>query len=178
MRRLILLVVLVLFGTVAYSQIQRGNRPGLRLDPSPGFITINELNAGFGLSGKSTPYSGHFFGFTTINGYQVNDIFLVGGGTGLLFYNDGLLIPLFIDMRARLITDKIAPYLEGAGGVLLNPSELDKGTRMFINPSAGARLTLNRSLGVTASAGLLMQMGSGIGRASFVTLKAGVVYKF
>ena len=171
-------MVLVLFGTVAYSQIQRGNRPGLRLDPSPGFITLNELNAGFGLSGTSTPYSGHFFGFTTVNGYQVNDIFMVGGGTGLLFYNDGLLIPLFIDVRARISTDKIAPYLEGAGGLLLNPSELDKGTRMYINPAAGVRFTMSRSLGITASAGLLMQMGSGIGRASFVTLKAGMVYKF
>jgi hypothetical protein len=178
MKRIILLIVLVSIGTAAHSQLIRPNRPSLTIDASPGFITINEVNAGFGISGTTVPYSQSFFGVTSVNGYQVNDVFMVGGGTGLLFFNDGLLIPLYVDMRVRIKVDDLTPFLSGSGGLLLNPSDFDSGSRMFINPAAGARLSMSRKLGLSASAGLWMQMGSGIGRASFVNLKVGMVYKF
>ena len=178
MKKLILLIGLLSFWTAAYSQLIRPNRPSLTIDPSPGFITINEINAGFGLSGTSVEYAKSFYGFTSVNGYQVNEVFMVGGGTGLLFFNDGLLIPLYVDMRVRIKVDDLTPFLSGSGGLLLNPSDFDSGSRMFINPSAGVRLSMSRNLGLSASAGLWMQMGSGIGRASFVNLKVGMVYKF
>ncbi|MFN2314909.1 MAG: hypothetical protein ABR531_10660, partial [Bacteroidales bacterium] len=159
-------------------QLIRPNRPSLILDPSPGFITINEISIGYGLSGTETPYSKSFFGITSVNGYQANEYFMLGAGTGLLMFNDGLMIPLFVDMRLRIDIDDITPYLSGAGGLLLNPSDFDAGTRMFINPSAGARLTLSRSFALSLSGGLWMQMGSNIGRASFINIKSGAVYKF
>lgn len=178
MKKFILVIILASLSSAAFSQLIRPNRPSLILDPTPGFITINEINAGFGLSGTTTPYSKSFFGVTSINGFQANEYFMAGAGTGLLFFNDGLMIPLFVDLRIRIDIDDITPFLSGAGGLLLNPTNLDSGTRMFINPSAGARLTLNRNLGITASAGLWMQMGSNIGRASFINIRTGIVYKF
>lgn len=178
MKKFILVLILASVSSAAFSQLIRPNRPSLILDPSPGFITINEISFGYGLSGTTTPYSKSFFGITSVNGYQANEYFMVGAGTGFLMFNDGLMIPLFVDLRLRLNIDDITPYLSGVGGLLLNPTDFDRGTRMFINPSAGARLTLSRSLAISLSGGLWIQMGSGIGRASFINIRSGVVYKF
>jgi len=172
-------ILALLISIGAFSQgLIRPNRPTVTLDASTGFITINELNAGFGLGGVTTPYSKSFFGFTTVNGYQVNETFLAGAGTGILLYNDGPMIPLFLEFRLRILIDKYTPYLSGAGGLLLNPRDFNGGTRMFLTPSAGVRYTMNRNLGFTLSAGLQIQIGSNAGRSGFLNIKTGVVYKF
>lgn len=175
----ILLVTIILFTTLAtFGQLVRPNRPGKSLDGGPGYITINEFTAGYGLAGQTTPYSKHYFGFTTLHAYQANETFLVGAGTGLLFYDDGLLVPLYVDLRVRLMQGYIDPYLSGSGGMLLNPSDFNAGTRMFINPAAGIMYSISRNMAANLSAGLLIQMAPNISRASFVNSKLGVTYKF
>ena len=77
------------------------NRPGTLLNNNPGLITINELHFGIGLGITNVPYSKSFFGFTTINGYQINKNFVAAAGTGLSFYNGGMLVPLFLDFRRQ-----------------------------------------------------------------------------
>lgn len=178
-RTITLFALFFIAGSIVFSQgLRRPNRPTVNINPSPGFITINEIIAAYGLAGSSTPYAKNFFGITSLNGYQVNETFMVGAGTGLLFYNDGLLIPLYVDMRIRIMLNDFTPYLSGAGGLLLNPADFDSGSRMFINPSAGVRYTVNRNLGITLGAGLWIQMAPNIGRASFINARSGVVYKF
>ncbi|MFO7852387.1 MAG: hypothetical protein ACQERS_03875 [Bacteroidota bacterium] len=175
----IILISIVLFTTLtSFGQLIRPNRPYLTFNAEPGYVTVNEFTAGYGLAGQTVPYSKHYFGFTTVHGYQANETFMIGGGTGLLFYNDGLLIPLYIDMRVRVNQGLLVPYLSGAGGLLLNPSDFDAGTRMFINPAAGILYPITRKLAADISAGFLMQMAPNIGRASFVNAKIGVTYKF
>lgn len=178
MKRLVILSFLLLMAAGASAQLVRGNRPYSSLNSSPGFITINEFTYGYGLGGHTTPYSNSYFGFTSVNGYQVNEMFMVGGGTGLLFYKDGLMIPLYVNMRLRFPINEFSPYISGSGGMLLNPSDIDGGTRMYINPAAGVRYSMSRNLGITISAGLWIQMGANIGRASFINAKTGIVYKF
>ncbi|MEA1887138.1 MAG: hypothetical protein U9N72_08020 [Bacteroidota bacterium] len=175
----IILISIVLFTTLSsFGQLVRPNRPFITLDEGRGYITVNEFTAGYGLAGQTTPYSKHYFGFTTMHGYQANETFMIGAGTGLLFYNDGLLIPLYIDMRVRMPQGLLIPYISGAGGMLLNPSDFDAGTRMFINPAAGILYPITRHLAADISAGFLMQMAPNIGRASFVNAKIGITYKF
>lgn len=175
----ILLISIILFTTLAsFGQLVRPNRPGLKLDGSKGYITINEFAGGYGLSGQTVPYSKHYFGFTTLHAYQANETFLVGAGTGILFYNDGILIPLYIDLRIRLIQNFLFPYLSGSAGMLLNPSDFDPGSRLFINPAAGVMYTVHRNLALNANAGLKIQMAANDGRASFLSSKFGVTYKF
>ena len=174
----LIFTLFLLLASSAFSQLARPNRPTLSLNADKGFITINEFNAGYGLGSRTIPYSKKFFGFTSVNGYQVDEQFMVGAGTGVLIYEDGALVPLFIDMRIRILTDQIAPYISGAGGLLLNVKDFNAGTMMFINPSAGVRYTLNRNFGVTLSAGLWMQMDPSIGRSSFINVRMGGVYKF
>ena len=179
MKRVVIFIFLAcIFSVSLFSQgLIRPNRPNRNIDPSPGFITINEINVGYGLAGSTQPYSSGFYGFSTLNAYQVNEMFLVGGGTGLLFFKEGLLVPLYVDMRLRIRISRFTPFASGAGGLLLNPSDFDKGTRMFINPTAGVRYTMNRNLGFTLGGGLWIQMGPNIGRSSFINARIGVVYK-
>jgi hypothetical protein len=152
------------------------NMPFSTLNSTPGFITINEVTYGLGLSGITAPFSKHFFGFTTVDGYQVNKNFIFAAGTGLCFYENGMLIPLFLDFRFAFYINRLTPYLFGDGGLLLNPSNFNN-SKLFINPGLGARYTLSRDIGLDLGAGVLSQV-DGTVRESFLNLKLGVVYKF
>jgi len=178
MKKLIILSIFGLLTLSASGQVMRGNRPYTSLSPREGYIMINEFNYGIGLGGSETPFSKRFVGITSLHGFQINETFMMGIGTGALLYNDGLLIPLFGDIRVRFPINAITPYASGEGGLLLNPSDFNSGLRMFINPSAGIRYAIDNKLALSFSSGLWMQMGSGISRASFVNIKVGVVYLF
>ena len=178
MKKVLLLLVFAGFAAGASAQLVQPNRPKLTLDGKKGYITINELAFGYGLGGHTTPYSKSYFGFTTMHAFQSNEMFMVGAGTGVLSYRDGIMIPLYLDMRMRLMQNTFAPYLSGAAGLLINPSDFNGGTRMFIQPSAGGMYSFSRNFAANFSVGLKIQMGVNISRASFVTGKAGVIYKF
>jgi hypothetical protein len=175
MNRTLLLILIILFGA-SYSSAQNivtPNKPVPLFNAEPGYITINELTGAFGLGIVNAPYAKHFFGFTTIHGYQVNESFVVAGGTGFSAYNGGILIPLFMDFRYRFLINTFTPYVVGDGGVLFNPSG---GTKLFINPAAGVRYTLNRKIGFNFSTGLFVQKGVGV-RDSYINFKLGVTFK-
>lgn len=151
------------------------NRPGTKLSTDKGFITINELHFGFGLGVTSIPYSKSFFGFTTVNGYQFNKSIVAAAGTGLSFYNGGLLVPLFLDFRYRFNINQFTPYLIADGGFLLNFSDFGS-TKIFINPGAGIRYAFSSNLAANLSTGLLIQYGGY--RDALINFKTGITYKF
>ena len=141
-------------------------------------ISINELNFGAGMQSQEIPYSKYFFGATTLLGYRFNETFVAGAGTGLLFYNDGLLIPVSAGIRIHFAEDVVIPYISASGGILLNPSDLDGGIRTFINPFAGLIYPTRRKLSISAGAGMFIQMAPNTNKASFINLKGGITYKF
>ena len=146
------------------------------LSSEPGFISINELTLGIGLGQTVLPYSRSFIGFTTVNGYQINKNFVAALGTGLYFYNGGLLVPLFLDLRYRINISRITPYVFTDGGLLLNFS--DKNTRKpFVNPGIGIEYSFSRKFAVNLGSGLMIQW-SALYRDSFINFKTGVTYKF
>jgi opacity protein-like surface antigen len=175
MNRTLLLILIILLGA-SYSSAQTmvaPNKPIPLFNAESGYITINELTGGFGLGIVDAPYSKHFFGFTTIHGYQINESFVVAGGTGFSAYNGGSLIPLFMDFRYRFLISTFTPYIIGDGGLLFNPSG---GTKLFINPAAGVRYTINRKIALNLSTGLFVQKGVGV-RDSYINFKLGVTFK-
>ena len=147
------------------------NRPYSNLSSGAGYIMNNELTAGIGLFDVSVPYSKSFLGFNTIHGYQVNRYFVFSGGTGVLFYNGGTLVPLFMDVKYRLRIRLLTTYLYGDGGFLLNP---DGGSKLYINPGAGVRYAVSDELGLTLSAGFWVQMGET--KDSFINVKLGMAF--
>ncbi len=139
---------------------------------TPGYITINEFTGSVGLGSKDPQYSDYFFGVTTLHGYQLNKHFLAAGGTGVLFYDKGVLIPLIIDLRYSFNGSKFIPYFYGDGGVLLNSKQVIK---LFVNPGIGIKYFLTNHLVLTVGAGMWVQ--ADIRRDSFLNFKLGIAYK-
>jgi len=177
------ILILLLLLTVSTSSAQPYKRPGT-INLNSGYANVNELTAGYGLRVTSEDYSKYFVGFTTTHGYQLN-LFglnvknnLFGGlGTGVLFYNGGLLIPLYGDIRLTWNRKKLTPFIFGRSGLLINPDDLDLGTRQFINLGAGIRLKLDEQFTASFSPGILIQMGNLVPRDAFVDLKVGLAFK-
>ena len=178
MRTAISFIVIIFFATFTATAQYKvvPNMPFSTLNTDPGYILINEITGGFGLGKTSTPYSKYFFGFTSISGYQVNKNFIFGAGTGLYFYESGLLVPLFLDFRFSFHINHVTPYIFGDGGLLLNISNFN-GTKLFINPGVGAIYTLSKKVALNLGAGILSQAVGAV-RDSFINLKLGVIYKF
>jgi hypothetical protein len=176
MKRTLFIIIIVIGCSAAMSQGRvMPNRAYSILNSSPGYITINEIQAGLGLGNTSTDFSKSMFGFTTIHGYQMNKSFLVAGGTGAHFYNGGTLIPLFMDFRYNFIISSFTPYAYSDGGVLMNSADIVNGSKIFINAGGGVRYSFNRQLAATMSAGYWVQ--NGISRDSFIVVKAGITFK-
>jgi hypothetical protein len=176
MKKILILMIFVACTSALMAQGRvMPNRAYSILNSSPGYITINELQAGLGLGNTSTDFSKSMFGFTTIHGYQMNKNFLAGGGTGALFYNGGMLVPLIMDFRYNIKISVFTPYVYADGGVLLNFSDLAENSKIFINGGAGARYSFSRQLAATLSAGYWVQ--NGLSRDSFVIVKAGITFK-
>ena len=172
---------MLLLLTVSTSSAQPYKRPGT-INLNSGYANVNELTAGYGLRVTSEDYSKYFVGFTTTHGYQLN-LFglnvknnLFGGlGTGVLFYNGGLLIPLYGDIRLTWNRKKLTPFIFGRSGLLINPDDLDLGTRQFLN-LGGIRLNSMNSLPLPFKPWLI-QMGNLVPRDAFVDLKVGLAFK-
>ena len=155
-RIIILLIATIVLATFKGSakNLERGYR---------GFVDIN-AEAYFK---KKFLYGSHdivhsVIGFTTTHGYQFNNHFFVGGGTGLVAstfnydsfgLNIGLPIyaigrfdwniskvPLFADLKigSFLIPDYYSPFM----------------STLYINPSIGYRCPLNRKIAMNIGAGI------------------------
>ena len=130
------------------------------------------------MQSQEIPYSKYFFGAKTLLGYRFNETFIAGAGTGMLLYNDGLLIPISADVRVNFTEDVVIPYLSFSGGILLNPSDLAGGIRTFINPFAGLIFPTRRKISINAGAGTFIQMAPNTNTVTFINLKGGITYKF
>jgi len=174
------IISLILITTVCSSaQLFKHRRPSRSTYGKRGYIvSINEVSFGAGMVSPEMPYSKSYFGLTTLLGYQANQTVMMGAGTGLFLYNDGFLIPVYADIRFNLMQDNIIPYLSGSAGILMNPSDLDSGIRTFINPSAGLIYPTRKKISINTSVGAFIQMTKNTSRATFVNLKAGIMYKF
>ena len=146
------------------------------LSGEPGYVTINELSTGFGLGKTVVDYSKFFFGFTTIHGYQINKSFTTSGGTGLLFYNGGALLPLFIDIRFRFDLRPVTPYLWNQEGMLVNFSD-SQDSKIFAALGGGGQYAFSKNLAANLGIGAMIQSSFGI-RDSYFVLKGGVTYVF
>jgi hypothetical protein len=147
-----------------------------RLDTKKGYITINDLSYGIGLSKTNVPYSDSYFGFTTIQGYQINKSYVFGAGTGFLVYNAGKAAPLFLDFQYRFTTNRsYTAYASADGGLLFKFGGDEKSADLFVNPAIGVRRDFSRDAGADFSIGMMIQQGST--RNSFINIKLGVTIK-
>ena len=161
----------------------QGRRRPMTINPGSGYGNFNEIACGYGLRGTTLSNSNYYYGFTTTHGYQLNiyglnvNRNLFGGlGSGVLFYEEGLHVPLYTDIRFTWNTGKVSPFVSGDGGFLFNFDDVNKKTMMFINGGAGIKLIINSNFSATFGTGLRVQMALG-GRRSFINAKIGLGFK-
>ena len=174
-----LLLIIFSFTTFAGAQPQElgPQIPPSVLNPYKGYANITELTYGIGLLETDSPYAKYLAGLTTVNGYQINRFFITGAGIGLMFYNDGFLVPLYLGGRFSYpaINTKISWYVNADAGTLLNFEDFNNGTRLFINPLIGVRYTMKSTIAANFGIGIFTQMGPGVNRDSFLNFKLGVI---
>lgn len=188
MKRIYLtLAVIILACVVSYGQIKRnkykpsrGRRPSPNMNrnqAAPGFVSINEGTYGLGVGGIEVPYSNYLAGFTSVNGYNINSMFMFGIGTGFLMYNEGFLVPLFGDFRITAdIPQKVKPYFYFDGGWLLDFEDIANNTKVFMNPGIGVKYPFSSVLSANLAAGFFSQHGPNR-RDSFIKFNVGVTFK-
>jgi hypothetical protein len=175
--KLTLLFLAIATGMMAQQTEKIAHDPAVNYDWREGFVNITELNAGLGLGTTSVPYSGSYFGFTTVNGYQFTRNIKAGIGLGVQIHNGGTLFPVYVDGRYSFSSRKYVPFLGAAAGWAVSISSLREETRMFMNPMAGIKYVAWPRIGVTFAAGFMMQSGGSEGRSSFINFKLGIEFK-
>ena len=143
-----------------------------------GYYNLTELQYGFGLGIIDVPYSHHYGGISTINGYLFGNGLALGVGVGYNYYNDGYAVPLYADVRYFMGKQRVKFFLAVPGGFLMNFDNFKDYSRVFGNPSAGMIIPLTKSLHLSFSAGLLTQytITKPHYRDSFVNMRLGLLF--
>lgn len=142
-----------------------------------GYTNISELTMGVGLKIVSVPYSTNLFGASMVNGYHFTPFFMAGIGIGVQAYKGGALAPVYLDARYYIRLKCLNPFVMMDAGGLFKVSGEEAKTGTFIFPGVGVRLPLDKSLSLTAAAGIHSQWINVDGyRDSFLSLKLGLVF--
>lgn len=158
-------------------------------------VNLTNIGYGYGLGATPTvpvPFSDNFINITNITGYKfslsqrykdryglkLRNCVFTGLGVGFANYNGGSLVPFFLDVRYWLNYNVVSPYIYGDGGLLLNFSDLNGGTRMFLNPGFGFSFALTEKLVFKTETGLFIQMGNSKPRDAFLNFNLGLAFKF
>lgn len=183
MKQMLLIIAISVFRFSAFAQ-KREQQSTVTFNPNSGYINTTEIMPAIGLSNTYAPYSKHFIGIVNISGYQISfknstisRKLNLGIGTGVLFYNGGALLPLFLDIRFFMNERTITPFVFASGGGLIHFKDFDAQSRLFINPGIGARYAISETVALDAGTGVFVQTGDP-GRDTFINFRLGISFKF
>jgi len=150
---------------------------------SGGYFNLTEVNYGYGLKRRDVPFSHHFVGLTTVNGWRFGNGLAVGAGVGFLSYNEGWLLPLYADGRYYIGSQKNKFFVMLSSGFLLNFKDFPEETNFFANPGGGITIPLAKSTQLSFAVGFWSQFdkdaisdrNAGY-RDSFINMKLGLVF--
>jgi len=163
----------LLFLLVTVTANSQQSRQFNKYEDVSGYINITEVGGGMALGTSAVKYSNNFVGITTMNGYVIDHHFLTGLGLGAHVYGDGVLVPVYLDIRYTFNNRKFTPFLYGDGGILLDPGDI-MATGLFINPGIGVKRKLSYKTALSVSGGFYLQQFDI--RASFVNVKVGLYF--
>ena len=152
-----------------------GLRDSLRQEDVSGWFNNTELNGGLGLYQTDAPNANYFYGVTTVNGYVINKHFLTGIGTGLNHYDEGWLVPLYLDFRYTFPRGRYTPYVFADGGFQFDIQHFKVPNSVFMNPGVGVYKIITNRLAINMGAGLFVQQYDF--RSAFINLKVGLYFK-
>ena len=143
-----------------------------------GYYNLTEVQYGFGLGEIDPPYSHHYVGISTINGFRFGNGLALGIGVGYNKYNGGYTVPLFGDIRYFMGHQRVKFFAAVPGGFLVNFADFRDYSRVFGNPSLGLIVPLAKDLHLSFSAGLMTQyvISTPHRRDSFINMKLGILF--
>jgi hypothetical protein len=149
-----------------------------------GYYNLTELQYGFGLAEIEPPYSNHYLGITTVNGWMFGNGLALGVGVGYQQYNGGYGVPLYGDIRWFLGQQRVKFFVAGSGGMLMNFDDFSEYSALFVNPAAGIIVPLSKSTHLSFSVGLIAQYTNHYFddpqvagyRDSFINMKLGLLF--
>jgi len=141
-----------------------------------GFVNILEIGGGFGLGDTEPDYSRSLVSLNNVFGYNINKHWTTGIGTGVNFYNGGVLVPLYADIRYKFNAKKVTPFIFADAGLLMKFDDFLQSS-LFINPQIGLMKRLNDKVSFHIATGVLVQQAPGEGRNTFINLKGGVSFR-
>ncbi len=123
MRKIIILLIATLLSAGAYAtDTSSDNTPLTKKEQRrtlrgyKGFVELGSIMDHATVFGWEDQ-RGHHFDLLTSHGYQFNNFFYLGGGTGVLAYPQyGVLMPLFGNIRINVLNNRISPVIDLKGG--------------------------------------------------------------
>lgn len=145
---------------------------------SGGYYNLTEVQYGFGLGLIDVPFSHHYAGISTVNGYRFGGGLALGVGVGYNRYNDGYAVPLYADVRYFMGKQRIKFFVAVPGGFFVNFDNFEDYSRVFGNPSLGLIVPIAKSLHLSFSAGLLTQytISKPHNRDSYANMRLGILF--
>jgi hypothetical protein len=173
------LILTVLCTCLSYGQYSNKQiNPTYRYVAAPGFTNITELTGAYGLKDSATTVtSEYYYGITNIFGYQINRNFFGGIGIGCFLYENGPLIPVFLEYKYSAYLKKFTPYIYADGGGGLAPKNFSEESKIFINPGIGISLPFSTRLEGNLSVGLMIQSRSSYTRIGYINIRLGISYR-
>ena len=142
-----------------------------------GLFTLTEFNSALGLSKINVSESNYYAGITEVVGSQIKKDLWTGVGSGILFYNGGTLLPIYLDTKYYLGQKELPSFLTLSIGSLIRLSGVASTPRLFINPGYGLKFKLSQNTALLTSMGILSQWEFNIKRRdSFINFKIGVAF--
>jgi hypothetical protein len=141
-----------------------------------GFENITSFSGGIGLKITDAPLAGRFLAVDNIFGYNINRNWLVGPGIGVNFYNEGIMMPLYLDVRYYLNDKQTSPFFAADGGLVFHFSNFGN-SGAFINPQFGLRRKLSNKYAFHFTTGIWTQFAPESQRHSFVSIKGGFSFR-
>ena len=142
------------------------------------FFTLTEFNSALGLVSIKYPESNYYVGISEVVGYKIKNNLWTGVGSGVLFYNGGTLLPLYLDTKYFLGQKDLRSFFNFNIGSLFRLSGVEVTPRVFINPGYGLKFKLSDNTALLTSVGILTQweIQDTKHRDSFINFKIGVAF--
>lgn len=166
-----------LFSSASGQQYGKVTNPSYRFESVPGFVNISEINTAIGLRDSMVSNSQYYYGITNVFGYQINRNFSGGIGIGYLKYDARQLIPFYLEYKFNFYLKSVTPYLYADGGILQDPFDFFKESKLFMNPGFGISRYISSRFEFNISAGLMVQTRTSLMRVGYVNFRLGIIYR-
>lgn len=175
-----LLIIVIIFSTICSSFGQTSGKmsnTSFYYYSDPGFVNITELTGAPSIEIACCRNSLYYFGASSIFGYQFNRNLMCGAGTGFFVYEDNPLIPVFTSVRYTAYLEKFNPYFYADGGILMDFHDFNDGSKVFVNPGIGISRSITPKIEICIDAGISVQKGNSVCRATFVNFRSGLIFR-